>query len=262
MHDRHTNRERYFNEQCKVTEKYVIPYINAVIKITPDMVVAEIGCGEAGNLKPFLDMGCRVVGIDLSESKIENGKKYFANHPNKDKITLIAEDIYKVNPNSLPAFDLVVMRDTIEHIPEQEKFLGQLKQFLKPGAHVYFGFPPWRMPFGGHQQVCVSKFLSKLPYFHILPRPIYKGILKLFGESEGTITNLMEVCDTRISTARFERIVKNNGYTFARKNLYLINPNYEIKFGLKVRQLPAILNIPYLRDSFATTYYSVIKYKD
>jgi SAM-dependent methyltransferase len=259
MHDRHVNRERYFNEQNLVMEKYVVPYINDVFKIVPNMVIAEIGCGEAGNLKPFLEMGCKVIGIDLSESKIENGKLFYANHPKKENLTLIAQDIYKVNPTSLPKFDLVIMRDTIEHIPEQEKFLGQLTQFLSKDAHIYFGFPPWRMPFGGHQQVCVSKFLSKLPYFHILPKPIYKGVLKLFGESEGTITNLMEVRDTRISTARFERIVKSNGYVFARKDLYLINPNYEIKFKLKVRKLPAILNIPHVRDFFSTTYYSVIK---
>lgn len=41
------------------------------------MIVAEIGCGEAGSLKPFLDMGCTCIGIDLEDVKIENGKKFF-----------------------------------------------------------------------------------------------------------------------------------------------------------------------------------------
>lgn len=53
MQERHSNRERYFKEQHLVTEKYVIPYINQVFQIDSTMTVAEIGCGEAGNLKPF-----------------------------------------------------------------------------------------------------------------------------------------------------------------------------------------------------------------
>lgn len=94
-------------------------------------------------------------------------KSFFENHPYKDKLTLIAEDIYKVYPDTLPKFDLVVMRDTIEHIPNQKKFLEELKKFLKPNAKVFLAFPPWRMSFGGHQQVCESKFLRLLPYFHL-----------------------------------------------------------------------------------------------
>jgi SAM-dependent methyltransferase len=261
MHERYYNREQYFNEQAYTTEKYVIPYIQQLFKIHPELVVAEIGCGEAGNLKPFLDIGCTCIGIDLEDVKIENGKKFFENHPNKNKLTLIAEDIYKVNPDTLPKFDLVVMRDTIEHIPHQEKFLGELKKFLKPSAKIFFAFPPWRMPFGGHQQICDSKFLRLLPYFHLLPNFMYVGMLKVFGETEAKIKNLSEVRATGISINKFNTIVKNKGYKIDKATYYLINPNYEIKFKLKQRVLPWFLNIPYLRDFFVTTYYSIISLK-
>lgn len=258
MHDRHSNRERYFNEQVFTTEKFVIPYISQVMAITPETVVAEIGCGEGGNLKPFLDLGCKVVGIDLSENKIENGKHYFAEHPKKENLTLVAQDIYKVSPDEFQRFDLIIMRDTIEHIHDQNKFMGYLKDFLNPGGVVFLAFPPWRMPFGGHQQICRSKFLSKLPYFHIGPVFLYRGMLKLFGESQDTIENLLEVKETGISIARFRRIVRDNGYHFDRETLYFINPNYEIKFKLKTRKLWAVFNIPFIRDFFTTTHYSVI----
>lgn len=261
MHERYYNREQYFNEQAYTTEKYVIPYIQQTFNIYPDLVVAEIGCGEAGNLKPFLDLGCTCVGIDLEEVKIENGKKYFDNHPHKNKLTLIAEDIYKANPDTLPKFDLVVMRDTIEHIPNQEKFLGELKKFLKPDAKVFFAFPPWRMPFGGHQQICESKYLRLLPYFHLLPNFMYTSMLKVFGESEAKIKNLSEVKSTGISIHEFNSFVKKNGYKIDRATCFLINPNYEIKFKLKQRVLPSILNIPHLRDFFVTTYYCIISLK-
>ncbi|HLP56258.1 MAG TPA: class I SAM-dependent methyltransferase [Fluviicola sp.] len=261
MYERHTNRERYFREQVFTTEKHVIPYIREVMPITPDMVVAEIGCGEGGNLKPFLDLGCKVIGIDLSESKIANGEAFFAEHPLKENLTLVAQDIYEVSPDTFHRFDLVIMRDTIEHIHNQDKFMDYLKQFLNPGGKVFLAFPPWRMPFGGHQQICRSKFLTKLPYFHILPVFMYRGILKLFGENEATIESLLEIKETGISIARFRRIVSGNNYQFDRETLYFINPNYEVKFKLKTRKLWPVFNLPFLRDFFTTAHYSVISVK-
>lgn len=261
MYERHTNRERYFQEQVFTTEKHVIPYIQEVMKLTPDLVVAEIGCGEGGNLKPFLDLGCKVIGIDLSESKIANGEVFFAEHPLKANLTLVAQDIYEVSPDTFHRFDLVIMRDTIEHIHDQDKFMEYLKQFLNPGGKVFLAFPPWRMPFGGHQQICRSKFLTKLPYFHILPVFMYRGILKLFGESAGTIENLLEVKSTGLSIGRFRKIVSKRNYQFDRETLYFINPNYEVKFKLKTRKLWPVFNLPFIRDFVTTTHYSVISVK-
>ena len=47
MHDRHQNRERYFNEQVFTTTNFVIPYLEEVMKISPEITVAD-------NKKPFL----------------------------------------------------------------------------------------------------------------------------------------------------------------------------------------------------------------
>jgi SAM-dependent methyltransferase len=262
MQERHTNRERYFIEQGIVTEKYIIPYIEAVCPISPEMVIGEIGCGEGGNLRPFLDCGHKVIGIDLSQSKIENGISYYAEHPLKHNLTLIAEDIYDSDPTLIPKFDIIIMRDTIEHIPNQAVFLKRVRDFLTPQGKIFFGFPPWCMPFGGHQQLCKNKFMSILPYYHLLPPFLYKGILKLAGESTETIEGLIEVRDTRISINRFNRIIKSAGFSFVRKDLYLVNPGYEIKFKLKTRKLPGFLHIPYLRDFMATSYYSVVQKED
>ena len=57
MQERHTNRIQYFEEQVYTTEKYVIPFINKIKPMSADMQILEIGCGEAGNLLPFLQRG-------------------------------------------------------------------------------------------------------------------------------------------------------------------------------------------------------------
>jgi len=258
VHTRHTNKQQYFEEQSTATERYILPYINSLVEIKSGLVIAEIGCGYGGNLKPFLDRGCKVYGIDISQSSIKIAESFYENHPNRFNLQLVTNDIYKLSSNDLPLFDLIFMRDTLEHIRNQEFFLQHIKSFLKPGGKLFLAFPPWRMPFGGHQQMCKSKFLSKLPYFHILPKFLYRRVLKLFGESENYIKGLLEVKETKISIQKFYRIIKKQKFKIEKQTFYLVNPNYEIKFGMKPRKLPLILNIPCLRDFFVTTYYCVI----
>jgi len=261
MQKRHKDKVQYFNEQSYTSEEYVIPFINNLLPITKDISVLEIGCGEGGNLKPFLDMGyMNVVGIDLSKGKIEQANIMFSNHQNKENIKFIAADIYNID--ELAQFDIIITRDVIEHIHDQKKFMGFVKKFLKPEGKIFFGFPPWFNPFGGHQQICESKILSKMPFFHILPAKIYRLILKMFGENEAKIRSLLEIKETGITIERFEKILKNTGYQIEKKILYLINPNYEVKFNLKPRrQINIISSIPYLRNFLTTAGYYLISNK-
>lgn len=258
MQDRHQNRLKYFQEQVYTTAKYVIPYIQAVMNVRPETRVLEIGCGEGGNLKPFLDMGCTVVGIDILPNKIDNAKTYYQDHPLLHNLQLIAQDIYKVDAGEHFVFDLIIMRDTIEHIPDQDRFLEHLKKFLKADGKIFFAFPPWRMPFGGHQQICKNKWLSVLPYFHILPKFLYKGILQAFGESATTIQDLMDIKDTRLSISTFKNLLAKRKYRIDTLTYYVFNPNYEIKFGLKPLVLPGLLAIPFLMDFYTTAVYCMV----
>lgn len=259
MQERHSNRKKYFEEQNIVTSKYVIPYLNQFFPLRSGMTIAEIGCGEAGNLLPFLQMGCKVFGIDIAPAKIENARMFYENHPLKHNLNLLAADIYDIRPDDIDRLDLIIMRDTIEHIPNQELFLKNLKRFLNPGGIIFIAFPPWRMPFGGHQQICESRIVSNIPYLHLLPKAMYVFLLKWAGETPGKVNSLLEIRDTRLSISRFHKMLRVNGFSILRQDYFLINPNYEIKFGLKVRKLPVVLNIPRLRDFVTTACYCVIK---
>jgi len=261
MQKRHSDPLHYINEQIYTTQKYIVPFIQHERNIDESIQVLEIGCGEAGNLKPFLDLGCKCTGVDFSTHKIEKGKAFFSTHQFAENITLISEDIYKTNEFH-SKFDIIIVRDVIEHIHDQDKFLAMMKNLMAPNGVVFFAFPPWQNPFGGHQQICESKILSNLPYYHLLPVGLYKGVLKLFGESDGKIASLLEIKETGISLERFERLIKKNGYSQKFKTLYFINPNYEVKFGLKPRNLIELLgNIPYLRNFLTTCGYYLISIK-
>lgn len=260
MQERHTNRERYFNEQGVTVEKYVIPFLEDTIEISENTSVLEIGCGEGGNLVPFVKKGCkRIVGIDILPGKIENAKKFFEEMDNGKNVEFITADIYNIDPEELGQFDVIITRDVLEHIHGQERFMEFMKKFLKPGGKFFLGFPPWYNPFGGHQQMCTSKVLSKVPYFHMLPKPIYKSVLKTFGETDKKIEDLLEIKDTGITIERFENILKKTGYKVDKRMFYFINPNYEVKFGLKPKEVWSfVAALSDLRNFFITTNYYVV----
>ncbi|KAF0239016.1 MAG: 3-demethylubiquinone-9 [Prolixibacteraceae bacterium] len=257
MQERHKNKLLYFDEQALTTLKFVIPFIADFVKPHSQTTVLEIGCGEAGNLKPFLDLGCQCTGIDISRGRIELAKEFYKNHPNQQNLSLICEDIYKVNP--VKKYDLIIMRDVIEHIPNQKKLMTFVKSFLKPEGKFFLAFPPWQNPFGGHQQICQNKILSKLPWFHLLPKALYTFVLKIAGESEDTVTALLEIKGTGISVERFEQILKHGNYKTEKRIFYMINPNYETKFGIKPRkQTNLISSIPWVRNFFTTAMYYLV----
>ncbi len=250
-----------FDQQVDNSLSYVLPFIEKTKPLGAGVSVFEVGTAEGGVLLPFINRGCKCVGVDLAENRIDLAKSFLEKELAAGKVELLCQNIYDDDFLSRfkNAFDVIILKDVIEHVPGQQKFITYLRNFLKPGGQIFFGFPPWYMPFGGHQQICRTKWVSKLPYYHILPRFLYKAILKMAGEHEITITELMEIKDTQITIERFERIVKASGLNVLNKQHYLINPIYKYKFGLTPRkQLAPLSWIPYFRD-FVTTcvYYTV-----
>lgn len=257
MFEFHADRKRYFDIQVMNAEKYVIPFIEEKFSIKPGMRVLEIGCGEAGVLKAFINKGCEGVGVELDGARIEDAKRFLPEDVAAGKLHFVTKDIYKSKPeedfNGL--FHIIILKDVIEHIHDQPKLIGWMKNFLHKDGIIFFGFPPWYMPFGGHQQICKSK-ISRLPYIHLLPRPLYRSILKNRKEN---VEEMMEIRDTGISIERFERICKEQGYSFVHKRHYLLNPIYEWKFGWKARkQIAPIKAIPFFRNFLTTCVYYII----
>ena len=260
MQNRHQTPDLYFREQSYTTKQYVIPFISGVLPVTNDLSVLEIGCGHGGNMEPFLDIGCRVTGLDINPGDIAMAESFLKDHPRRTNLRLLATDIYDASADQLGSFDLIVMKDVIEHIHDQQKFLRFIRRFLNEEGRIFLGFPPWYMPFGGHQQVCKNRWLANLPYIHLLPAPLYKQALEMFGEKPARVSELLEVKETGLSIERFRKIVREQGYQVERENLYLVNPNYEIKFHLKPRrQLPVVSSLYFLRNFVTTCCYSLVR---
>lgn len=256
----HKDKKVRYQQQVENSRSYVLPFIEQTKKIDSNTTVLEVGCGEGGVLVPFLEKGAKCVGVELNAYRIDIANDYLKEDVAAGRAEFLVQNVYEEDflKRFEGYFDVIVLKDTIEHIPEQEKFIPYIKKMLKPDGQIFFGFPPWYMPFGGHQQLAEHK-LGMMPYYHILPKSIYKGALKLIGESKEKIEELEEIYDTRISIERFERIVKRSGLKIKNKQHYLLNPIYQYKFGWKpVKQTPIISAIPFVRNFLTTcVYYTV-----
>lgn len=261
MYEFHADKDRYFDMQYRVTREYILPFLQQALPGKKWNRVLEIGCAEAGVLKCFVEEGAFCTGIELSSYRIERAAQYHQEALQQGRIEFVNRNIFDVDPeHDLGGrYDLVILKDVIEHIPGQREFIAQLPSFLLEGGVIFFAFPPWQMPYGGHQQVCKNKWLSKLPYFHLLPEFLYRSVLKMAGEPQLTIDDLMEVKSTGISIERFEKCLRQNRLKVVAKKHYLFNPIYTYKFGVRPRIQSAIVShIPLLRNFFTTGVYYIV----
>jgi SAM-dependent methyltransferase len=260
----HTDVNEMIRQQKENAATYVIPFIEKTLTITTGVRVLEIGCGEGGVLKPFFDKGCITVGVDLDKIRIDRANNYWQDEIKTGNMSYHLENIYDqiFIDKYKNYFDIILLKDVIEHIPNQEQFVPFLHTLLKPNGQVFFGFPPWYMPFGGHQQLALNKFASKLPYYHLLPNFLYQGILKAAGESNEKIAELLEIKSTGISIERFEKICYTSNFKIVNKQWFLINPIYKYKFGLNPRKQNWLFGaVPFVRNFLTTCAYYTIQKK-
>lgn len=255
--DFHLNPQTYLKQQIDNTTQSIMPFLQPYIqnKSWAGLQVLELGCGEGGNLLPFALAGSVCVGIDLNKTKIAQGIDLMQEQIKDGSMQLFFDDIFnpEIAEQFRGRFDVILLKDVIEHIPEKEAALAQMRSFLTEKGLLFIGWPPWYMPFGGHQQICHSKVLGITPWIHLLPKAVYLGLLRLCGEPKVVVDELAELVDYRVTINAMNRMAKNAGFAILERKYFLINPIYQYKFGLKVRtQLPFVTKIPYLRD-FCTT---------
>ena len=122
----HTDISEMIRQQRENAAMYVLPFVEQTLPIKSGIKVLEIGCGEGGVLKPFYDKGCLSVGVDLDGVRIDRAQDVFATEiaTGNMRITLenVYDDAFKTKYKNF--FDLIILKDVIEHIPQQENFIA------------------------------------------------------------------------------------------------------------------------------------------
>lgn len=255
MQKRHGDRSLYFNELVATSKEFYIDYITRNCNHYLPKRVLEIGCGEGGNLLPFAELGAYVEGVDLNEEKINFGNKVFADKTIIGQLRVVDFLKYPLPECDDDKFDLVLIHDVIEHIEPNFKreFVLRIKEFLQVDGIIFFAFPAWQMPFGGHQQIC-SNFIAKVPYIHLLPMGLYTLLLRISKQSNECIDELLSVRRSKMPIEKFEDLYKSCELKCMCRHLWFINPHYKQKFHLTPRLLNKMVgNIPFIRNFFTTS---------
>src|SRR2546430_740874 len=86
--------------------------------LRPGARVLDVGCGNGFLAGDFLSRGCRVVGIELSETGVDIAR---ANHPEARFEVLSADERMLENLGEAP-FDIIVSMEVVEHLYSPRAF--------------------------------------------------------------------------------------------------------------------------------------------
>ncbi len=237
---------RCYDEQQWYAKYFLYDYIGD--KNISNKRVLEIGCAEAGLLKFYNQRGAICSGIELSDIRFKNALIL-----NKSiNINLFQADIcdsktYKMYIRN--RYDIIIIRDVIEHIDNKKKALSNILKILKPGGKLFMSFPPKYCAYSGHQQT-IPKLLGKLPYIYLLPNFLYIKYLKFISCPEKKIKYLISTKSTRISIFEMKKLIQSLKFNILKESKWILRPAYAFRFGF-----PKIKNffsfIPFLDELFS-----------
>ena len=237
---------RCYSEQQWYGENFLFDY--SQFKDVTNKRILEIGCAEAGLLKFYHKKGAVCSGIELSDIRYNNALLL----DKRNEINLFQADI--CNPTSYKKhikknFDMIIMRDVIEHIDNKRIALSNIFNILKPGGKLFMSFPPKYCAYSGHQQT-ISNLFGKLPYIYMLPDVIYKKYLRLISCPEKKIEYLILTKKTRISIRKMHEIVNSLGFNILNQSKWFSRPAYAFRFNFPKIKNPFSF-IPILDEIFS-----------
>lgn len=112
--------------------------------------VLIIGCGSQDDMSIIPD-GCEGIGIDISAEAVKKSKERYP------RFSYFVADATNL-PFSDSSFDCVVCSEVIEHIPEDERALSEVKRILKNNGIFIITTPNWISWYGLFRKIAEKLF--------------------------------------------------------------------------------------------------------
>lgn len=242
-----SHRIKLWEYQYLLGRDFTVEYLKKSNAFSEGSIICEIGSGEGGVAQALVLAGAaEALCTDILEHRLEAGQKMANNFGLNMKYIYhnIMED--EIPADWLSKFDLVILRDVIEHLENPELALKQILLLLKKGGKLYITFPPYYSPYGGHQQIVRGNIISKLPFIHLFPKRIFKFLVSS-GLDYG-IEEVMRLKDYRLTPRSFKKIAKRLNYSISAQDYFLLRPVFKPRFNLPAFKISFLKKIPGLID--------------
>jgi 2-polyprenyl-3-methyl-5-hydroxy-6-metoxy-1,4-benzoquinol methylase len=124
--------------------------------------VLDLGCGLGAKATAVARAGAEeVVGVDFDLEKV-HGARSLADRVGARDVRLAVQSGTDLAFGH-DRFDVVLLLDVIEHMPDPETVLAECARVLRKGGRVLVSFPPYRSAWGGHLFTHVP-----VPWVHLL----------------------------------------------------------------------------------------------
>lgn len=236
----------YFEYQRIVCREVLIPWLDKHVSLE-GLLLGDFGAHHGGMVDALREEGrvAGAVGLELSEDVVASSPFVSDERFRLECADLLAPDAHT------PKFDLVLLHDVLEHIPDYHRALVAIRASLREGGYVFVSFPPYYSAFGGHQQYArgVARFT---PFVHLLPERLFYRLAEP-GEQEymtpeGAHEDLVSVRRTRLTLSAAERVFARARLAVVARELFLVRPEYTVRYGLKARGASVLGRLPLVRE--------------
>jgi SAM-dependent methyltransferase len=216
--------------------------------------VIDYGCGDgAGAIWAAQRGATRVLGVDVADVSFarEQAREHFPELADRVEFRQIAD------PSDLDGerFDVVLSKNTFEHVDDPEGYVESMRSVLADGGDVVIGFSPlWKSPWGGH-----IDYMTRFPWAHLIfPEHVIMAERGRFRPDEDA-RRFEDVKGglNRMVLGRFESVMAASGLE---PRHLLVNASAKTRSRVR-RALLAFMGglsrIPWLREYFAFSVHSV-----
>lgn len=227
--------EKHFFEQEKYTRGYFLGYLksNILIDDPSSFKILEIGCAEGGMLSVLSAEGFKVKGLEISQGRADIAKLKL----DADVEVAVGDISDQQTLDMSEKYDLIILRDVIEHVSDQKEGLKNVSLLLRTGGRLFVTFPLKYSPYAGHQQGCRS-WLNKVWYITLLPDRAVK-YLCCKAHEESACDEILYLKQHAMSYSRMKRLLGST-WDVSVRDFFISRPIYSIRFGWKILKFPKI----------------------